>query len=138
MEFVDALEGLKRYRHRFYKQCLPIRPNAMMLLMYLHHHLAEDLPGIQPSELGEKLRLTRPTVTSLVNCLEEDGLVKRIDDEEDRRVVFVRPTAKGDSLVKQVKDEFTSELKEMMDYLGTDGPELVRILTRVRHFLADQ
>ena len=138
IEFVEMLHGLRRY-NGWYQGPLPVRKNAVVLLMFLHHHLPADGPGIQPSELGEMLRLTRPAVTTLVNSLEEHHLVERINDDEDRRVVFVRPTEQGLALVKQVKAGFAQHVAEIMDYLGPeDGQELVRITRRVRRFLEER
>ncbi|MDI9484607.1 MAG: MarR family transcriptional regulator [Bacillota bacterium] len=139
IEFVATLHELRRYKG-WYRGCsLPVRKNAVTLLMYLHHHLPEDSPGMQPSELGERLKLTRPTVTTLVNSLEEHSLVERISDEEDRRVVYVRPTSQGVALVQQAKEAFAKSIEEIMDHLGPeDGRELVRITRKVREFLASR
>lgn len=140
MAFMETLEGLKRYR-RWPRggEDLPIRNNAMMLLMFLHHNLPHDAPGIQPSELGEILGLTRPTITSLVNTLEEHGFVERINDDEDRRVVFVKPTTQGEDLVHQSKAVFLQNISEILDYLGTeDGKEIVRIMGRIREFFEEK
>lgn len=139
MAFMEILEGLKRYRRWYQGVPLPIRNNAMMLLMFLHHNLPQGSAGLQPSELGEMLGLTRPTITSLVNTLEEQHFVERINDAEDRRVVFVRPTSEGIALVQQAKEAFTQSITEMLEYLGIDdGRELVRILGRVRVFLEER
>lgn len=141
MELVEALEGLRRYKGWYRGDALPVRKNAMVLLMFLHHHhhLAADSQGLQPSELGDLLKLTRPTVTTLVNSLEEHGLVERMNDDEDRRVVFVRPTERGVSLVKQIKEGFARSIGEIMDHLGPeDSRELIRISRRVRRFLEEQ
>lgn len=138
MELVETLERLRRYKGWYRGDALPVRKNAMVLLMFLHHHhhLAAESQGLQPSELGELLKLTRPTVTTLVNSLEEHGFVERINNDEDRRVVFVRPTEKGVSLVKQVQEGFARSIKEIMDHLGLeDGRELIRITRKVRRFL---
>ncbi len=139
MELIETLEGLKHYKNWYRGEPLPVRRRAMVLLMFLHYHLEEGSLGIQPSELGDILKLTRPTVTSLVNSLEEHGLVERIADDEDRRVVFVRPTQQGVALVKQTKGEFSKSIGEIMDHLGQeDGKELIRIIRRVRQFLENR
>lgn len=139
MDFIETLEELRRYRHWFFQHSSPVRHNAMMLLIVLHYHFPEDGLGIQPSELGKLLKMTRPTITSLVNSLEEQGLVERMNDDEDRRVVFVRPTEQGTLLMKRVKSQFASCIAEMMAYLGKeDGEELVRIMRRVGKFLDEQ
>jgi DNA-binding MarR family transcriptional regulator len=56
--------------------------------------VAQDHP-ISLSELAEKLTCVRSNVTQLVDRLEADGLVKRIDDPADRRAVRAEVTRLG-------------------------------------------
>src|SRR5438105_6428675 len=56
--------------------------------------VSQDRP-ISLSELAEKLTCVRSNVTQLVDRLEAEGLVKRIDDPTDRRVVRAEVTALG-------------------------------------------
>jgi len=136
MELIETLEGLRRYKGWYHGHPLPVRKNAMILLLFLHHRRLPGDLGLQPSELGEMLKLTRPTVTTLVNSLEEQGFVERINDDEDRRVVFVRPTEQGTALVMRTRREFARSIGEIMDHLGEeDGKELIRITRKVRRFL---
>ncbi len=119
MQFIETLEGLRRYRRWYRDHSIPIRKNEMMLLMFLVYHLPDDaLGGLQPSELGKMLRLTRPTITALVNSLEEQRYVVRINDEEDRRVVFVRPTEQGAQLVNRAQESFATNIAELVQFLG--------------------
>jgi DNA-binding MarR family transcriptional regulator len=46
-------------------------------------------------ELAAAEDVTPPTMTRLVGALEADGLVKRVDDRTDGRVVRVQATARG-------------------------------------------
>ncbi|MDI9441274.1 MAG: MarR family transcriptional regulator [Firmicutes bacterium] len=136
MEFIAMFEGLRRYRRWFRDHSIPVRKNEMMLLMYLVHNLPSDSVGMQPSELGERLRLTRPTITTMVNGLEGKGYVVRLNDEEDRRVVYVRPTESGMELVREAQANFATNIGDLIDYLGEgDSQELLRIMKRVRQFM---
>lgn len=136
MEFIEILEGLRRYRRWYRDRSIPVRKNEMMLLMFLVHRLPPDSPGLQPSELGKMLRLTRPTITSMVNSLEEHGYVVRINDEEDRRAVFVRPTEQGVELVNRARESFATNIAELINFLGEeDAQELIRIMEKVRLFM---
>jgi DNA-binding MarR family transcriptional regulator len=56
--------------------------------------VAKDHP-LSLSELAEKLTCVRSNVTQLVDRLEADGLVKRIDDQADRRAVRAEVTRLG-------------------------------------------
>lgn len=139
VEFIETLEGLKDFKRVFFHRSAPIRGSAMRLLIFLHHHAGEGSLGIQPSELGNILQLTRPTITSLVNNLEEMDLVERLAGDEDRRVVFVRLTPQGAALVEETRARLAQGIRELMDYLGEDdGTELLRILRRMREFIREK
>lgn len=57
--------------------------------------------GQKVSELGEKLFLESNTLTPLIKRLESAGLVSRVRDSEDERVVRVTLTAAGRSLADE-------------------------------------
>jgi len=78
--------------------------------------VAQDRP-ISLSELAEKLTCVRSNITQLVDRLEADGLVKRIDDPADRRAVRAEVTrlgrerhAAGAKLVNAVLQAVAKEL----------------------------
>lgn len=52
-----------------------------------------------PSRTATALGLTRGAVSKLTDRLVEKGLVKRIDDPDDRRAHTLSPTAEGTALV---------------------------------------
>lgn len=51
-------------------------------------------------ELAEMLEISPRTVTGLVDNLERDGLVRRVDDPKDRRSVYAELTDQGRERVK--------------------------------------
>jgi len=139
LEFMETLQSLKICGREFFRCSAPVGGSALRLLFLLHHRVGEDCPGLQPSELGDLLKLTRPTITSLVNTLEEQGLVERLSGDGDRRVVYVRPTQRGSALVRSAKEEASRCLGEFMDYLGEeDGRQLMRLLRRARTFFEER
>lgn len=52
-----------------------------------------------PSALGVFLGTTKGTVSQSVKVLEERGLVEKFEDREDRRVIRLRLTKKGQSFI---------------------------------------
>jgi DNA-binding MarR family transcriptional regulator len=54
--------------------------------------------GLPPSVIGRRLEADRPTITGVVDRLEHKGLVKKVRDSEDRRVVRVHLTDRGKKL----------------------------------------
>lgn len=79
--------------------------------------LVEARKPLALSELAARLSCVRSNMTQLVDRLEADGLVRRVDDPEDRRSVLAAVTplgeqrqAAGSRELAGVRDEFTAAL----------------------------
>lgn len=53
------------------------------------------------TKLTAELMVTPGAITSIVDGLESQGLVERMRGEDDRRVITIRITAKGDATIKK-------------------------------------
>jgi MarR family 2-MHQ and catechol resistance regulon transcriptional repressor len=76
------------------------------------------------SEIGKKLCRSKPNMTALVEKMINDGLVKRIDDKDDRRIINISITKKGMNLLREKKDEMKQTLKiglERLDKKDVDN-----------------
>lgn len=62
--------------------------------------------------------VTPPTMTRLVAAMAEDGLVERLDDPADRRVVRVQASASGRSLLLAGRDRRVATLAAMLKPLS--------------------
>jgi len=85
------------------------------------------------SECAAKMTCVRSNVTQLVDRLEADGLVRRVDNPSDRRGVMATPTplgverqAAGAKLVEEIKSQFARTLS------GIDRAELARALAAIK------
>jgi DNA-binding MarR family transcriptional regulator len=83
-------------------------------------------------DLAQHRSCVKSNITKLVDRLETDGLVVRLDDPTDRRGVLAEITpegrrrqAEGDRLIEQVEEELTSELA------GDDVAALRRVLRAI-------
>ena len=61
-----------------------------------------DEDGLIMSKLGQKLFLEKSTMTGVIDKMEADGLVRRQDDESDRRAMRIVLTAKGKHLNEKI------------------------------------
>ena len=52
--------------------------------------------GVRLTELADRLGVTKQAIGPLVDDLESEGLVERIDDDADRRAKLIRWTTKGE------------------------------------------
>lgn len=68
--------------------------------------------GQSPSIIGKSLHFDKPTITGIVDRLEQKGLVKKIRDIEDRRVVRVYLTEDGKKLRNKLP-QFAKEVNKL-------------------------
>src|SRR5919106_1567955 len=66
-----------------------------MAKLCLLSQIVEAGDPVALGELASGLRCVRSNVTQLVDRLETDGLVRRVDDPSDRRIVRAEVTALG-------------------------------------------
>lgn len=83
------------------------------IINYLQEHEMQKM-----KEVGEHFDIKLSTLTSTIDKLEKNKLVKRKNSKEDRRVIYIRPTAKGLSLLHELEaytrdmaEEVTSDMK---------------------------
>ena len=78
---------------------------------------------LTPSELAERERVQRPTVTRVLARLEEAGLVERAADPADRRCSLVSISAEGRELLDAVRARKDAFLSRRIDALDTADRE---------------
>ena len=81
-------------------------------------------------ELAEYIILAVNSVTSLVDKLEKQGLLRRVRSSEDRRVVHVELTETGRAAYRAAVDEKLSLLRLMLRGLGPAEQESFMVLFR--------
>ena len=96
-------------------------------------HLVKEGEPLSLSECATKMTCVRSNITQLVDRLEADGLVRRVEDPEDRRAVRAAVTALGKERyaagvqqVEKVQAEFAETLS------GIDQGALERVLSAIR------
>lgn len=83
-------------------------------------------------ELATSSLVTTGGVTLRVDRLEEQGLVARERDTDDRRVVYIRLTPKGQQVVDEVADDHFANELALLGTLGErDRASLARLLSRL-------
>ncbi|WP_420388984.1 MarR family winged helix-turn-helix transcriptional regulator [Marinobacter sp.] len=74
------------------------------LVMLVLWEAGENGQTVRVSDLGKRLRLDSGTLTPLLKRLAERGLVTRLRDTIDERVVTVAPTEKGSAMRQEARD----------------------------------
>ncbi len=99
------------------------------LLMQLSQ---SDEQGLTPSECADRCKVTRATVTGLLDGLERDKLVERRPCLEDRRKLRVRFTTHGRELMAQMLPDHFCRTTGLMAHLTIDEKEtLMKLLQKL-------
>lgn len=75
------------------------------------------------TELVERMQLAASTVTELVHRAEDTGLVSRVLDPANRRIVYVRLTADGEHRLAGAVRELGPERRRLVALLTALGAE---------------
>ncbi|MCW3006913.1 MAG: transcriptional regulator, MarR family [Solirubrobacterales bacterium] len=75
---------------------------------------------LTPSELAAHERIQRPTATRLLARLEEDGLVRRSADPDDRRSALITISDRGRTLLHESRTRKNAYLAQRLRSLGDD------------------
>lgn len=75
---------------------------------------------VLPGKVAREMHLTQATVTALVDKLVNAGLVSRRRDTEDRRRIWIEPTAAGQDRIAQspdlLQDRFANSFDSLPDW----------------------
>lgn len=109
---------------------LGLSPSAFNVLMALHNTSDGRL---EPCQLSERLLVSRPSVTGLLDTLQAKGLIVRLPHSDDRRRVLVELTDAGRGLLESHFPTHYAELDAVVADLDLDErATLVGLLRRIR------
>lgn len=81
-------------------------------------------------EIGKKILVTGGCMTVIIDNMERDGLVERIRSTEDRRVIKVGLTAKGDELFRRVFRQHAERITELASALTEEEQQHLSALLK--------
>lgn len=88
--------------------------------------------GMTPAELADNARVTRATMTGLIDTLERDGLVRREADTQDRRMMRICLTPKARQFLEKMLPGHFRRMAALMAPLSeSERKTLVRLLNKI-------
>jgi DNA-binding MarR family transcriptional regulator len=93
----------------------------------------EAKQGLTMKELAEMLLVTQPSATSFVNRLVGMGLVRRVHDPKNRRLVRLTVTPRGSTLLKKKMAEKREAVGSMLS--GLSVPEQEQLLALMQKMI---
>lgn len=85
--------------------------------------LLDDMGPLSMSKIGEKLLVSRPYITALVDKLARQGLVERHASNNDRRVVNIVLTESGKAYLEDHKKLLSQNIRGRLTNLSNEDIE---------------
>jgi DNA-binding MarR family transcriptional regulator len=95
-------------------------------------HLYFNDGRLSLAQLGKRLQVHQTSVTSLVDKLEVQGLVRRTPHPTDRRSTLAQITPRGHALTGEAITRLNSELFRDLGLTGEEVRTLISVLTKMR------
>ena len=106
---------------------------------YLLEHEYEIETGVKVSNLSLRGHISMPAVSQMLNNLEERQLIERHMAKDDRRVVYVNLTQKGNQVLDSIMGGFLTSLDEIVEKLGEpETDQLIELLERFYAILKER
>jgi DNA-binding MarR family transcriptional regulator len=101
--------------------------------------ILRDRGPMSPSELSQRLIVTRATVTGLIDSLERRGFVRRVPNPADRRSLLVEITPTGRDVLQRVRTIVHGAEKAWMSVLSeAELRTYIELLHRIQDGLVDR
>ncbi|MDF2504217.1 MarR family transcriptional regulator [Clostridium sp.] len=92
---------------------LEIKP-SLSLLQYNALFMMKNNEILTMSELSNKMLISKQQLTPMIDKLIDNGLVERMINSKDRRIINVKLSEGGDKFLRDAKSEMTIKLKKRM------------------------
>ena len=89
--------------------------------------------GLKMNELSRLLMVTGGNVTAIVDQLEKEGMVERLDEPDDRRAFRIRLTRKGEKSFTEMAREHEEWVVELLAGLSKrEQDDLLKLLAKLK------
>ncbi|MGD8192722.1 MarR family transcriptional regulator [Brevibacillus ginsengisoli] len=100
--------------------------------------LSEAKEPLKPSELGQKLRVTKANITVLLGSLEQDRFIRRVGTTGDGRMNLAQITSEGEAFLKKIVPQHQNTIEELMNGLRQDEQkQLLQLLDKLAGHVED-
>ncbi len=105
-----------------------------LILEFLHRE-----GELKMTDLARFVNVTTAAMTGIVDRLSRDGYVSRVYDAQDRRIIKIRLTSKGNDLVKKINQQRREMVIKIFGKISEkDRQDYLRILMQIRDILTQE
>ena len=128
------LKIVSNYMDKDMNNCLSdynITRSQMGILIYIQVAECKNIEANQV-DIEKEFNLKNPTVTGIINRLEEKGYIKRVRSDKDKRYNKLELTESGREILNKGKRKAEENEEKLLKILTQDEVnELKRILTKI-------
>lgn len=117
IRFTRAFDTINQEIHESFRS-FDLTSGQFGVLESLYH-----LGPMHQGTLGDKLLQSKGNISTIINNLEDRGLVERRRDEDDRRYVTVHLTEKGEALISEMFPQHVQKIVRLMEVLDAEEVE---------------
>ena len=129
-ELIDLLNHVEQCVSREIEEAL--KEHNLSLAKYnILNALTEEGGRLPFSTLVERLGCVRSNVTGLIDRLQDDHLVRRVDHPEDRRMLFAELTDEGRALFTATAPHYDAVTRHIFERLNTNQRDLLGELLKI-------
>ena len=100
---------------------------AALAMLFQEQHLEGDTP-VRMTDVSRRMMISKPAATQVVNRMVDRGLMERLSDENDRRVVYIRATEAGRTFYEEKMDRNLTLVDRVVERMGGDDAETLAAL----------
>lgn len=111
------------FKNKLFKHRKRLKQKSMP---HSYFHVLKVLKGRGPlpmSEIGRRVCISKSNMTSLIDKLVENGLAERMPDKNDRRVINIALTQKGNDIIKEWHVHSSQDIKNKLSSISDEDLE---------------
>lgn len=126
-EFISTLQEIWRFIHKNDKKKIWIKKEGTPLQFFTLRFILNN-PSSTVTDVTKRFQITKSSATQLVERLQKQGLIGKVPDKKDRRIVHLKLTAKAIRILAKMKKERDEQMKKIFSKVSSkDLRELIRI-----------
>lgn len=101
---------------------------------FILNYLLQHPESVTPGSISDAMKASTARTAAALRTLEAKGCILRTMDSRDRRRVFVELTTVGVKKVEEMRKAVYDGVLEMLNALGEDAQEFVRIIKKLAEY----
>lgn len=143
MDQEEQCRGFLNTLHQFKRMSCKLKPSSLphgefiTLGAILHIGRKREkegalVKGVKVSELAGVLHTSKPDVSKKIRTLEEKGLITRVPDVKDKRVVFLILTPEGEQIFEDAQRDSEQFIMDVFARMGKEeADEFILLLDKM-------